>query len=169
MGQFLLPLIAGVVSAISTQGLIYFFDLRKAWRQSNHLALRLSNEFERFAEVCMSSICRNRDSWQESNNPDRQITSLPDSPQLFDDDPGWETLNRPLAAEILGFRQAIEHASGYVSNEFYFGSPATAWVIRDDQAVGLGVGAASIAERLRDVHGQHKPQFEWDYHDRLDQ
>lgn len=169
MEQFLLSLVAGIVSALSTQGMIYAFDARKSRRKSDHLALRLANEFERFAEECMSSICTNRDSWEESKNPDRQNASLPGYPKLFDDDPAWETLNRPLAAEILGFPQAVDHAAGYVRNEFYFGSPPTAWVTRDDQAVGLGVRAALIAKRLREVHGQHQPSFEWDYHERLDQ
>lgn len=167
--QFLLSLVAGIVSAISTQGLIYFFDVRKAGRRANHLALRLSNEFERYAEECMSSIFANRDSWEESKDPDRQTNSLPASPKLFEDDLGWEAINRPLAAEILSFQHAIDYAAGHVSNEFMYGSPVTAWVTRDDQAVGLGIKAASIAKRLRVTHGQHDPTFEWNYHERLEQ
>lgn len=167
--QFWLSLIAGLVSAISTQGLIYFFDGRKARRKANHLALRLSNQFERYAEQCMSGILNNRDSWEESKNPDRQSASFPDRPSLFEDDAGWEAINRPLAAEVLNFPHAIDYAAGYVSNEFMYGSPATAWVTRDDQAVGLGLKAASIAKRLRAIHGQHDPKVEWDYRERLQQ
>jgi hypothetical protein len=167
MGQFWLSLVAGIVSAISTQALIYGFDLRKARRRSNHLALRLSNEFERYAEECMSSILTNRNNWEEWKSPDRQTTSLPASPTLFEDDLGWETINRPLAAEMLGFRHVIDYAVGYVDNEFTYGSPPTAWVIRDDQAVGLGLRALSIAKRLRQAHGQHQLHVEWDYRGRL--
>ena len=167
--QFVLSLIAGLVSAVSTQWLIYFFDARKSLRRANHLALRLSNEFERFAEECMSSISANRDSWEESKNPDRQSTSLPASPNLFEDDLGWEAINRPLASEMLSFPQLFDYAGGYVRNEFMYGSPPTAWVMRDDQAVGLGVKALSIATRLRQAHGQHTPQFAWDYHGHLAQ
>lgn len=167
MEDFLYALTAGLVSAGATQWLVFHFDQRKARRGADHLALRLADEFDSFAERCMSTILANRSDYDEYKTPDRLSTSLPAAPELFTDHPGWESLDRPVAAEILSFPRSIEFAAGHVSSEFMYGSPATAWCVRDDQAAKLGAIALDIAKRLREDHNQHAAEPAWDYHERL--
>lgn len=167
MSEMILSGVAGLAAAIATQILVYAFDITKGRRSANHLALLLSSEFERFAERCMSSILENRNVYEETGDTFRPNTSLPMPPDLHLDDKGWESLNRPLAAQIVSFPTTIDFHAGMVSWEFMYGSPATAWVTRDDQAAMLGAKALSIAKTLRRAHDQHEPIIDWDYRDRI--
>lgn len=167
METFLIAIFAGAASAIVTQLLIHSRELWSARKASGHLALKLSRQLETYAAKCMSQILDNRNGAEEKIPYEQLSTSPPKFPELPWDDAGWVHLNRQLASEVMAFPTTIEFANGKMWDEFRYGSPATVWVLCDDECVKLASRALSIARRLRDAHDQHDVEPDWDYRVRI--
>lgn len=147
--------LAGIVSAVVTAGIRWWFEWQDRNRRARYLALRVSLVLEGYFNDCADRALEIETYIGSRGMGGTNYAGLPPPPEYPDDQASWMLLNQQVAEEVLSFPAHLRALDDGISFDIYMDGdpegPDPEWTLR--HLYGVAFDTIALARRVRATHG----------------
>lgn len=147
--------LAGIVSAVVTAGIRWWFEWQDRNRRARYLALRVSLVLEDYFNDCANRALEIETYIGSRGMGGTNYAGLPPPPEYPDDQASWMFLNQHVAEEVLNFPAQLRATNDGILFDIYMDAdpegPDPEWTLRHLYRVAFDTIA--LARLVREEHG----------------